>query len=182
MLTRTILATFGRGQYSAGGGCAVVRRMQMSTNANKDSSSSKDTAQASAEVEVVHPAHQHEPLPAEVISGAPQSLTKRSVRIFRPANNPMQSGRNSNLRWRIDFDGLEKGDRWSNPLMGWQSTADPMAPVRIDFTSKEDAIHFAEKQGWGYYVQEPHFRVIKPKSYKNNFVYRSGKLPIVHTK
>ncbi|KAJ2724452.1 ndufs4 NADH dehydrogenase Fe-S protein subunit [Coemansia sp. Benny D115] len=130
----------------------------------------------------VHPAHQKEPLPAEVLSGAPEALTKRTVRIYRPANNPMQSGKNANLKWRVDFDGLEKGDRWSNPLMGWQSTADPMAPVRLDFASREDAVHFAEKQGWNYFVQEPNFRRIKPKSYKNNFVYRPGKLPFVHTK
>ncbi|KAJ1786326.1 ndufs4 NADH dehydrogenase Fe-S protein subunit [Coemansia sp. RSA 2399] len=162
---------------------AFARRMQLSTNNNNNNSNdAKPEEKSSAIVEVVHPAHEREPLPAEVISGAPRSLTKRSVRIFRPANNPMQSGRNSNMRWRIDFDSLEQGDRWSNPLMGWQSTADSVAPVRLDFSSKEDAVHFAEKQGWGYFVQDPHFRSIKPKSYKNNFVYRPGKLPFVHTK
>ncbi|KAJ2666334.1 ndufs4 NADH dehydrogenase Fe-S protein subunit [Coemansia sp. RSA 1199] len=135
-----------------------------------------------AKLPVVHPAHQHEPLPAEVLSGAPRTLVKRTVRIFRPSNNPMQSGRNANLKWRVDFDGLEKGDRWTNPLMGWQSTADPMASMRLDFSTKEDAVHFVEKQGWGYFVQEPQFRTIKPKLYKNNFVYRPGKLPFVHTK
>lgn len=140
------------------------------------------TSGSTAVTEVVHPAHQKEPLPAEITSGAPSNLTKRMVRIFRPANNTMQSGKNANLKWRIDFDGLEKGDRWENPLMGWQSTADAMAPVRLDFTTKEDAIHFAEKQGWNHFVQEPQFRTIKPKSYKNNFVYRPGKLPFVHTK
>ncbi|KAJ2691175.1 ndufs4 NADH dehydrogenase Fe-S protein subunit [Coemansia spiralis] len=143
---------------------------------------SNSSSTSTAVTEVVHPAHQREPLPAEVISGAPASLTKRTVRIYRPSNNPMQSGRNANLKWRLDFDALEKGSRWENPLMGWQSTADPMSPVRLDFMSKEDAIHFAEKQGWSHYVQEPQFRVIKPKSYKNNFVYRPGKIPMVHTK
>ncbi|KAJ2019080.1 ndufs4 NADH dehydrogenase Fe-S protein subunit [Coemansia sp. RSA 376] len=144
--------------------------------------SSNSTSPGTAVTEVVHPAHQREPLPAEVISGAPSSLTKRTVRIYRPSNNPMQSGKNANLKWRLDFDALEKGDRWENPLMGWQSTADPMSPVRLDFTTKEDAIHFAEKQGWSHYVQEPQFRAIKPKSYKHNFVYRPGKIPMVHTK
>ncbi|ORX68463.1 hypothetical protein DL89DRAFT_224704 [Linderina pennispora] len=130
----------------------------------------------------IHPAHQKEPLPAEVLSGAPAEVTKRTVHIYRPAVNPMQSGRNSNLRWRIDFDALSKGDRWENQLMGWQSTADAMASVKLDFSTKEDAVHFAEKQGWGYTIKEPKFRQIKPKSYKNNFVYRAGKLPFVHTK
>ncbi|KAI7821792.1 ETC complex I subunit conserved region-domain-containing protein [Kickxella alabastrina] len=153
-----------------------------SSNSNSDNNSSNSNSNSSTAVTEIHPAHQNEPLPAEVLSGAPIALTKRTVRIYRPANNPMQSGKNANLKWRLDFDGLEKGDRWSNPLMGWQSTADAMAPVRLDFASKEDAVHFAEKQGWGHFVQEPNFRQIKPKSYKNNFVYRAGKLPFVHTK
>ncbi|KAJ1728210.1 ndufs4 NADH dehydrogenase Fe-S protein subunit [Coemansia biformis] len=157
-------------------GCAGAR--QLST----DGDGSKGEGQQGGAVAEVHPAHQREPLPAEVLSGAPASLTRRTVRIYRPSNNPMQSGKNANLKWRIDFDGLEKGDRWSNPLMGWQSTADPMAPVRLDFATREDAVHFAEKQGWSHFVQEPQFRVIKPKSYKQNFVYRAGKLPMVHTK
>ncbi|KAJ1883311.1 ndufs4 NADH dehydrogenase Fe-S protein subunit [Coemansia sp. RSA 486] len=164
--------------------CAIARvggaMRQMSSGTTE---AAEGAAQQSKAVAVeVHPAHQQEPLPAEITSGAPETLTKRTVRIYRPANNPMQSGKNANLKWRLDFDGLEKGDRWSNPLMGWQSTADPMSPVRLDFASKEDAVHFAEKQGWNHFVQEPQFRAIKPKSYKNNFVYRPGKLPFVHTK
>ncbi|KAJ1881590.1 hypothetical protein LPJ71_010276, partial [Coemansia sp. S17] len=59
--------------------------------------SSNSTSPGTAVTEVVHPAHQREPLPAEVISGAPSSLTKRTVRIYRPSNNPMQSGKNANL-------------------------------------------------------------------------------------
>ncbi|KAJ2756112.1 ndufs4 NADH dehydrogenase Fe-S protein subunit [Coemansia nantahalensis] len=160
---------------------AVGGARQVSTGSSRDSGESSAAGPSSAVTEV-HPAHQREPLPAEVLSGAPESLGRRTVRIYRPANNPMQSGRNANLKWRMDFDCLEKGDRWSNPLMGWQSTADPMAPVRLDFASREDAIHFAEKQGWSHTVQEPQFRVIKPKSYKQNFVYRPGKLPMAHTK
>ncbi|KAJ2506123.1 ndufs4 NADH dehydrogenase Fe-S protein subunit [Coemansia sp. RSA 2052] len=166
------------GKQSAQRTCAAMRQMSTTNASSPLPSSSPSTAVT----EVVHPAHQREPLPAEVISGAPPSLTKRTVRIYRPSNNPMQSGQNANLKWRLDFDELEKGARWENPLMGWQSTADVMAPVRLDFTTREDAIHFAEKQGWSHYVQEPKFRVIKPKSYKNNFVYRPGKLPMVHTK
>ena len=31
--------------------------------------------------------------------------------------------------------------------MGWGSSADYHAPTRMDFSSRADAIHFAEKQG-----------------------------------
>ncbi|KAJ1807314.1 ndufs4 NADH dehydrogenase Fe-S protein subunit [Coemansia sp. RSA 2598] len=170
-------------QFSGSRICAITRAGAAMRSMSSSTTGAEGAAQQAKTVAVeVHPAHQQEPLPAEVTSGAPESLTKRTVRIYRPANNPMQSGKNANLKWRMDFDGLEKGDRWSNPLMGWQSTSDPMAPVRLDFASKEDAVHFAEKQGWNHFVQEPKFRAIKPKSYKNNFVYRPGKLPMVHTK
>jgi len=31
--------------------------------------------------------------------------------------------------------------------MGWGASADYHSPTRIDFSSRADAIHFAEKQG-----------------------------------
>jgi len=39
------------------------------------------------------------------------------------------------------------------------------------FSTKEDAIEFAEKQGWEYYIQEPHNRQFKSKAYATNFNY-----------
>lgn len=77
----------------------------------------------------------------------------------------MQSGGAKGEKWRIDFDILQGGGRWENPLMGWASSyvflhglyslqpvnfvvrADYMQGTRVSFRSKEDAIHFAEKQG-----------------------------------
>lgn len=47
----------------------------------------------------------------------------------------------------MDWDVLTRGHRWENPLMGWQSTGDAMHATDMFFKSKEDAIHFAEKQG-----------------------------------
>jgi NADH dehydrogenase (ubiquinone) Fe-S protein 4 len=45
----------------------------------------------------------------------------RSVRIFLPAKNAMQSGVNNTRYWKMDFDVLPEGERWENPLMGWAS-------------------------------------------------------------
>lgn len=36
--------------------------------------------------------------------------------------------------------------------MGWQSSGDPMQGTHIFFKTKEDAIHFAEKQGMFCYI------------------------------
>lgn len=34
----------------------------------------------------------------------------------------MQSGGAKGEKWRIDFDVLQGGGRWENPLMGWASS------------------------------------------------------------
>jgi len=76
-----------------------------------------------------------------------------------------------------------------------------MQGTRVSFKSKEDAIHFAEKQGtylltsgssnqdlpsfvigWQYYVQEPHKARIPPKNYSANYLYSPTKLRIARTK
>ncbi|PFH54094.1 hypothetical protein AMATHDRAFT_186907 [Amanita thiersii Skay4041] len=132
--------------------------------------------------DIVTPEAPRDVLVADVISGAPSELRHRPVRIYQPSRNTMQSGSGKSERWRIDFDILQGGGRWENPLMGWASSADYMQGTRISFRSKEDAIHFAEKQGWDYYVQPPVAKRIPPKNYSENFLYRPGKLRIVRTK
>ncbi|KAF9533165.1 NADH-ubiquinone oxidoreductase 21kDa subunit [Crepidotus variabilis] len=119
---------------------------------------------------------------ADVISGAPTELRHRAVRIYQPTRNTMQSGSGKSERWRIDWDILEGSGRWENPLMGWASSADYMQGTRISFRSKDDAIHFAEKQGWDYYVQQSTVKRIPPKNYAENYVYKPNTLRIMRTK
>lgn len=40
-----------------------------------------------------------------------------------------------------------------------------MQGTYLKFRTKDDAIHFCEKQNWPYFVQEPHKARIPPKSY-----------------
>ncbi|PMD53267.1 uncharacterized protein K444DRAFT_541910 [Hyaloscypha bicolor E] len=121
-------------------------------------------------------------LPAAVLSGAPIELEARTVRIYRPAKTATQSGDWHGHHWRMDWDILSKGHRWENPLMGWQSSADFMQGTHLSFKSKEDAIKFAEKQGYEYFVQEPNRRKIIPKAYANNFLWSDKKLKHIRTK
>jgi len=125
---------------------------------------------------------EREVMVADVISGAPAELRHRAVRIYQPTRNTMQSGGSKGERWRIDWDMLPGSGRWENPLMGWASSADYMQGTRMSFKSKEDAIHFAEKQGWDYYLQPTTVKKIPPKNYSENFLYRPSKLRIVRTK
>ena len=141
-----------------------------------------------------------EVLPAAVLSGAPIELEARTVRyipssptspgtlanrlprIYKEAKTATQSGDWHSHHWRMDWDILSKGHRWENPLMGWQSSADFMQGTHINFKSKEDAIRFAEKQGYEYFVQEPNARKIVPKAYANNFLWSDKKLKHIRTK
>jgi NADH dehydrogenase (ubiquinone) Fe-S protein 4 len=139
-----------------------------------------------------------ETLPAAVLSGAPIDLQARTVRyvgpfsllpmlliwnrIYKPTKPATQSGTWHGSPWLMDWDPLAKGHRWENPLMGWQSSADFMQGERVGFKTKEDAIKFAEKQGYEYFVQEPNKRKFTPKQYANNFVHIPKKLKIVRTK
>lgn len=57
-----------------------------------------------------------------------------------------------------------------------------MQGTQLDFNTKEDAIRFAEKQGYEYFVQEPNERKFVPKAYANNFMHSPKKLKVIQTK
>lgn len=109
-------------------------------------------------------------------------LQPGSLSIYRPAKTATQSGDWNSHHWRMDWDVLHKGHRWENPMMGWQSSADFMQGTHLNFKSREDAILFAEKQGYEYFVQEPNERKFVPKAYANNFMHSPKKLKIIRTK
>lgn len=59
--------------------------------------------------------------------GVSEELRYRSVRIYQPTRNTMQSGAAKSERWRIDWDTLPGAGRWENPLMGYASSSvDPL--------------------------------------------------------
>ncbi|XP_065402320.1 NADH dehydrogenase [ubiquinone] iron-sulfur protein 4, mitochondrial isoform X2 [Macaca fascicularis] len=108
-----------------------------------------------------------EKLDITTLTGVPEEHIKtRKVRIFVPARNNMQSGVNNTKKWKMEFDTRE---RWENPLMGWASTADPLSNMVLTFRTKEDAVSFAEKNGWSYDVEERKVPKPKSKSYGANF-------------
>ncbi|TXT12934.1 hypothetical protein VHUM_01335 [Vanrija humicola] len=131
------------------------------------------------------PATTHETareIAADVVSDAPAELRHRAVRIYKPTKNTMQSGKGKTKVWRIDWDTLQGAGRWTNPLMGWQSSADYMQGTSLVFRTQEDAVRFAERQGWEYWIQEPKAPRIPPKNYADNYLHVAGPLRICHTK
>ncbi|ORY81548.1 ETC complex I subunit conserved region-domain-containing protein [Protomyces lactucae-debilis] len=124
-----------------------------------------------------------ETVPVDSISGAPESLHQRIVRIYKPSKTAMQSGIQGTKLWRMDWDVLEKDNRWTNPLMGWASSGDFMQGTSLKFGTQDDAIRFAESQGWTYYLQAPHEQKFQVKSYSSNYTKtQMNPSKIAHTK
>lgn len=91
----------------------------------------------------------------------------------------MQSGLADLESWRLDFEVV---GGWTNPLMGWASTGDPVNSLNITFKAKEDAVRFAERHGYDYWVDEPKEDIFKAKVYADNFKYSPTALRYHHTK
>ena len=89
------------------------------------------------------------------------------VRIYQPARSAMQSGTARTKAWVLDFPPADP--RSIDPLMGWTSSTDMMAQVRLNFPTKDEAIAYAERNGIAYRVEEPKPVKTVLQSYSDNF-------------
>ncbi len=92
-----------------------------------------------------------------------------TARIYRPARTAMSSGTAKTRRWVLEF--VNDTARSVDPLMGWTSSTDMQAQVRMNFPTKEAALEYAELHGINAVVQEPKPRKvnIRPGGYGDNF-------------
>ena len=90
-----------------------------------------------------------------------------TARIYKPARNAMQSGTANTKEWVLDYE--PEQPRVIEPLMGWTSSSDMKAQVKLRFDSKDDAIAFATRNGVAYRVEEPKLPQRKILSYSDNF-------------
>ncbi len=93
------------------------------------------------------------------------------VRIFQPAKNAMQSGRGKTQAWVLEFV-IDEAKRIDG-LMGWTGSADTRNQLQLRFPSKDEAIAYARRQAYTYTVEEAHERIVRPKSYAENFTRRA---------
>ena len=89
------------------------------------------------------------------------------ARIYQPARTAMQQGRAKTRTWVLEWEPSEP--RRADALMGWIGSGDTQRQVRLTFESKEAAIEYADGNGLAYVVREPKTRIIKTKSYADNF-------------
>ncbi len=76
-----------------------------------------------------------------------------TARIFKPAKTARQSGGARTKEWLREFEPASARD--IDPLMGWTSSRDTQAQVRLEFDTKEEAIDYATRTGLAYTPSEP---------------------------
>jgi NADH dehydrogenase (ubiquinone) Fe-S protein 4 len=91
----------------------------------------------------------------------------KKAKIYKPSKTAMQSGERNTKKWILEFDTLNTG---INPLMGWESSKDTMSEVKLEFSTKDQAINYARRNNIDYYIIEPQKRKIIKKSYSDNFL------------
>lgn len=91
------------------------------------------------------------------------------ARIYQPARTAMQSGTAKAKGWVLEF--APASAREVDPLMGWTSSTDTQAQVKLRFETREAAEAYATAKGIAYDVVEPKARkpVIRPRGYGENF-------------
>ena len=91
------------------------------------------------------------------------------ARIYRPAKTAMSSGTAKTKQWVLEF--APASAREVDPLMGWISSTDTQAQVKMRFDSKEAAVEYAQEHGIEATVTEPKTRKpnIRARGYGENF-------------
>jgi ETC complex I subunit conserved region len=92
-----------------------------------------------------------------------------AARIYQPAKTAMQSGLARTRGWVLEFTADHA--RQVDPLMGWTSSADTQAQVKLTFDTREAAEEYARSKGIAFEVSLPKDRKqnIRPGGYGDNF-------------
>ena len=78
----------------------------------------------------------------------------------------MQSGLGKSKSWILEFFDNKTS---LNPLMGWESSSNTLSEIKLEFTTKENAILYAKKNKLDFEIIEPQKSKLVKKSYADNF-------------
>ena len=92
------------------------------------------------------------------------------VKIFQRPKTAMQSGVAGAGNWVLEFTATRP--EVNDALMGWWGRGDTRGQVRLRFDSREQAVAYAESNGFAYDIEIPPAPAKqKPKAYADNFRY-----------
>jgi hypothetical protein len=92
------------------------------------------------------------------------------ARIYQPAKPAPQSGRFKTRLWLVEMEPRSRKE--ADRLIGWVGSDDTEQQLLLRFPSREAAIAYCERRGIDYAVDEPRPRIVRPKSYADNFIAR----------
>ena len=90
-----------------------------------------------------------------------------TIKIYIPAKTSMQSGHGKSKKWLAEY--VSDSEKVKDTLMGWNSSLDTKSQIRLFFDTKDQAIEWAKKNNYQYFIEEPKSKKIKPKNYASNF-------------
>ena len=89
------------------------------------------------------------------------------AKIFKPSKTAMQSGRANTKSWSLVL--LDDSKVSKDELMGWHGGTGTVNQVKLKFSTKEEAIDYANRNNLNYEVLESSERKVISKSYADNF-------------
>ena len=90
----------------------------------------------------------------------------KKAKIYKPAKTAMQSGKRNTKKWLLEF---YTDHRKLSPLMGWETSSNTLSEVKLEFSSRDEAINYAKNNNIDYDLIEPKKRKVVKKSYADNF-------------
>ena len=90
-----------------------------------------------------------------------------TIKIYIPAKPSKQSGQGKSKKWLAEY--VSDVEKVKDTLMGWNSSLDTKTQIRLFFDTKDQAIEWAKKNNYQYFIEEPKSKKIKPKNYASNF-------------
>jgi hypothetical protein len=99
------------------------------------------------------------------------------ARIFRQAKSAMQSGKAKTHTWELEF--APASARIPDPLMGWTTSTDTKAQVKLSFRDLEEAVAYARRHGIPFEVLPDRAPRKIIKAYADNFAF-TRKIPWTH--
>ena len=89
------------------------------------------------------------------------------ARISELDRRATQSGKANAGRWMIEFE--REDPLRPDPLTGWAGSRDTKPQVRLNFTSKAEAIAYAKRQSLAYHLVPAGAVKLKLQAYADNF-------------
>lgn len=149
---------------------AIQASLRLATGAEASFCASSQSASSTQNAAIVSRFHttayknsqekkEHTLTDVAVASGMDPMQPERKLTIYCVPKTAMQSGSAQTIQggapaWRIV---AEVESKWSNPLMGWTSTADPLETTlrQLTFFSAEEAAAYCDKMGYKYEIEAP---------------------------